>query len=231
MPKIYPEEIKNRALELRKQGFTYSEIPKILNCAIPKNTLTGWFKNIVLSEKAKLRIISKMKGSGVIGRATAWRNARKKRTDLIESIYKGIDLEIKEIDNVTAKLCLAMLYLGEGGKTGEFFRFGNSDAKIISLFLKLLRQSFSIYESKLRGHIQCRADQNTKELQEYWSGVTSIPLSQFSKPLIDKRTIGIPTKKANYKGVFVVEYYSKALFFEVKSISDIIYNRLYIKGP
>lgn len=226
MPKIYPEGIKQKALRFRKQGFTYSEILRMLKQPIPKSTLASWFKNIILSDEAKVRIISKMKGSGVIGRAVAWQNARKKRADLLEKIYKNVDLEIKEIDNLTARLCLAMLYLGEGGKTGELFRFGNSDAKIISIFLKLLRQAFLIEENRLRAYVQCRADQNTRDLQNYWSNIAFIPLGQFGKPVIDKRTVGIPTKRMDYKGVFVIEYYSKALFFEVKSISDIIYNRL-----
>jgi hypothetical protein len=136
---------------------------------------------------------------------------------------------MRTIDQLTAKLCLAMLYLGEGGKTNEWIRLGNSDPKVIEIFLALLRKTYILDERKLRGRLQCRADQNIIELEKFWSQVSNIPLSQFQKAQIDKRTIGIPTKKPNYKGVFVVEYYSNALFLELKFFSDIMHQRL-LKG-
>ncbi len=228
MPKIYPEEIKQKALELRKQGFTYSEIPKLLNYAIPKNTFTGWFKNVVLSEQAKQRIITKIKEGGAPGRAVAWKGNQTKRANLLKNIYEKANLEIKEVDRLTTKICLAMLYLGEGAKTKEYISFGNSDPKIIELFLRLFRQAFIINETRLIGRVQCRADQNIKELEKFWSHISNIPLNQFYKSKIDKRTLGKPTKRLDYKGVFVLTYYSNAFFLELKFISDIIYSR--IKG-
>lgn len=226
MPKIYPKEIKLKAIELRKQGFSYLEIPKLLNYPIPKNTFTGWFKNLELSEQAKERITSRIRDGGAPGRVIAWENNRKKRANLIKSIFDKVDSEIVDVDKITGKLCLAMLYLGEGGKGRELFRFGNSDPKVISLFLELLRRNFSISESRLHGKVQCRADQDIEQLEAFWSKLTKIPLNQFLNPQVDKRTIGIPTRKPDYKGVFVIEYYSKALFLEVKFLSDIICKRL-----
>lgn len=227
MPRgIYPEEIKQQAVKLRRKGFTYSEIPKMLNYSIPKNTFSGWFKHINLSKKAKRRIMDKIREGGAPGRVKAWKNIQQRRIVLLQSIHNRIDDEIKAVDKLTAKICLAMLYLGEGGKYGELFRFCNSDPKIIKLFLELLRRSFNIEEARLRGELKCRADQNVKYLEAYWSKITEIPLSSFYKAQKDPRTLGIPTKRINYKGVFTVYYSSKALFFEVKFISDIIYNRL-----
>lgn len=226
----YPEEIKQRAVELRHKGLTYTEIQSSLNYPIPKNTFTGWFKNIKLSREAEKRISKKIEAGGNIGRAKAWKTIKEKRGKLLEDIYKKVELEIGIIDKLTVKICLSMLYLGEGGKYGEWIRFGNSDPKIVKLFLYCLRKAFSISEKKLRGRVQCRADQNIADLQKFWSELSSIPLDQFTKPQVDKRTIGKPTKRINYKGVFIVEYYSNKLFLEVKFISDIIYKRLNL-GP
>lgn len=231
MPRTHPEEIKQKALKLRKQGYTYSEIPKILNYSIPKATFSDWFKQITLSEKAKQRILERIKRGGITGLGIAWKATRKKRAQFIKSIYEKVQSEVRDINDLTAKLCLAMLYLGEGGKTGEIFRLGNSDPKVILLFLKLLRKSFKIDKQRLRGVVQCRADQNISELETFWSNVTNIPLKHFYKTMIDKRTVNKPTKKLDYKGVFVVYYHSKALFLEVKFLSDIFYKRLLNKGP
>lgn len=230
MSKIYPEEIKQKALDLRKQGYVYSEIQKAIAYSVPKNTFTGWFKNVILSENAKQRITNKIKELGAPGRAIAWQNIRKKRADLLKNIYNKIDSEIIIIDKFAAKLCLAMLYLAEGAKSDETVRFSNSDPKIIELFLKLLRQAFDIDEKKLRGKVQCRADQNAKNLEIFWSNLSGIPVNQFNKSWKDKRTIGKPTKRANYKGVFVIYYFSNRVFLELKFVSDIIYIRSLNKG-
>jgi len=39
---------KNAAIQLRKEGKSYSEVSKIL--CIPKSTLSYWFKDIILPE-------------------------------------------------------------------------------------------------------------------------------------------------------------------------------------
>ncbi len=227
MPKgSYSEEIKHNALILREQGYTYSELSKILKHKIPKATLSNWFKNLILSDRAKERITSRIREGGSPGRAIAWQNTRKRREELLKIIRSQADNQIKDIDTLTAKICLAMLYLGEGAKTPEYIRFCNSDPKVIQLFLKLLRQAFIIDEMKLRGKVQCRADQNINELSIYWSNLSGISLTQFSKAWVDKRTINKPTKRLDYKGVFVVCYFSNKIFLELKFISDIIYKRL-----
>ena len=104
--------------------------------------------------------------------------------------------------------------------------FGNSDPSIISLFMSLLRYCYNIDESKFRCTLQCRADQNTKKLEKFWSQITKIPLSQFYKARVDPRTIDKPSKKLNYKGVCRIDYFSADLFIELKQIAEIIH-----RGP
>ena len=233
MPRIYPEEIKQKAIQLREQGLTYPEIQSLLSCHVPKNTFTGWFKRIQLSKQARLRILKKIEEASERGRAHSqvWKVNHQKRVDLISGLRKKVSLEFQQVDNLTAKIALAMLYLAEGGKTNEFIRFGNSNPKIIQLFLTLFRKTFPLEETKLRGKVQCRADQNIKELESFWSELSGIPSAQFVKPQIDLRTTGKPTKRESYKGVFVVEYYSNSIFFELMFISDIIYDHIVNKGP
>lgn len=213
-------------MHLRQRGYTYSEIQQLVGCKIPKNTFTGWFKNIHLSDVAKERIMVKIKESGSVGRAIAWQNTRRRREQLLERIYGNLNNEFQALDTLTAKIILSILYLGEGGKTNEWIRFGNSDPKIIDLFLRLLKYTYCIDETKLRGRLQCRADQDITKLEEFWSVISKIPPSQFGKALVDKRTVGKPTKRESYKGVFVVEYYSNSLFLELKFLSDIIYEHV-----
>lgn len=224
--KIYPAALKLKAFHLRQQGYVYTEINKYLSATIPKSTFSHWFKGLVLTEQAKLRIYQTMIRLGAPGRAKSIHASRQKRQALISGIYKEVSSQYHALDSSTAKLILAMLYLGEGGKTGsEFIRMVNSNPNIIILFLNLFRSCFTIEEFRLRGRLQCRSDQDKAALEVFWSDLTQIPLNQFYPTYIDKRTIGVPTKRLDYKGVFSITYCSNKIFLELKFISDIISQR------
>ena len=135
--------------------------------------------------------------------------------------YLSEILENKDV----CKIALSMLYLGEGTKnlSRGSLRFGNSDPFIIDLFLNLIRKCYNIDEKKFRCTILCRADQSIKKLESFWSKKTKIPLSQFYKTRIDPRTIGKPTKKSDYKGVCVIDYFSADVFLDLMQIPKTIY--------
>ena len=147
-----------------------------------------------------------------------------KRIQYLESINKRIEHLPKLLHNKdTAKIVVAALYLGEGAKTkGGHVMLGNSDPAIIDLFLKLLRSSYSLDEKKFRCTLQCRADQNTRELERFWSKTTNISLTQFYKARIDPRTIGKPSRKPDYKGVCRIDYLSVGLAYELTILGQAI---------
>jgi len=90
------------------------------------------------------------------------------------------------------------------------------------VFVDLMRKCYKIDESKFRCTVQCRADQNIKELEFFWSKTTDIPLKQFYKARVDKRTIGQISRKKDYKGVCRIDYFSSALDLELKYIAQVI---------
>lgn len=220
---------KLRAIELRKQGFTYGEIRKCLNVKIPKSTLSIWFKGLHISLKAQTRLNSVISFKIKKANTAALLANRKKREIYLKGIINRILCLKKylesEKDTDIAKIILAVLYLGEGAKgKRRSFMLGNSDPKIIKLFLKLLRKCYPIDENKFRCTLQCRADQDIKTLEIFWSNITGIPLSQFYKARIDPRTIGKKSKKPEYKGVCRIDYFSADIYTEVEKIIEIICN-------
>ena len=117
-----------------------------------------------------------------------------------------------------------MLYLGEGAKSSRgSVCFGNSDPFIISLFLNLVRKCYKVDEKKFRCTVLCRADQSVGNLEKFWLKITKIPKSQFYKTRIDARTIGKPTKKLDYKGVCVINYFSADIFLDLMQIPRTIF--------
>jgi len=218
------ENTKQQAISLRKQGKTYPEIQNKIGKKIPKSTLSFWCKHIKLPEfyAAKMKKLSFKNLE--YARIVADKVHKAKREKYLENIRQNnIYLQDKLKNKDTSKLLLSALYLAEGGKkTRGSLMFGNSDYLIIKLFLRLLRASYKIDESKFRCTVQCRADQNIKNLENFWSNVTDISEKQFYKASMDKRTLGKRTQKINYRGVCRIDYFSAAIFHELTIIGQII---------
>lgn len=216
--------LKSQAIKLRKLGLTYSLIQEQLDVKIPKSTLSFWFKNIKLSVSAKTenkRLSTLATEKSRILAVKANKIIRQKYLDTLSTRYEHLKEKIK--DKNTALIALSMIYLGEGGKsrTGSV-SIGNSDQNVIRLFLYLLNICFDIDKSKFRCTVQCRADQDTQELEKFWSEITGIPLTQFYKTCIDPRTIGKPSRKLDYKGVCRLDYFSADIFNSIMTIIDIV---------
>lgn len=146
-----------------------------------------------------------------------------KRVEYFKNLDNKLSVILKDLNKDHQKLLLAMLYLGEGAKSGKTcIIFGNSDPLIIRLFLKFLRKVYEVDESKFRCTVQCRADQNIEELETYWSLITNIPRYKFYKAQIDKRSIGKPTLKKTYMGVLRINYFSSEIFWELNRLAKLL---------
>jgi hypothetical protein len=207
--KYYPEELREEARRLRRQGWSLNEIAAKLGP--PKNTLTVWVRGIELTPEQQARLHEKEITQAGRGRAIAMKINREARLGRIEAARLKAQTFLNTLTSPhqTNHIAAAMLYLGEGAKGEGAFAFGNSDPRVIRYWMYLLRSSFDIDESKFRIQIMHRADQNEAELQQYWSEVTGV--YQYIKSHVDARTAGIPTKRLNYKGVCKVSYHDVAL--------------------
>jgi len=217
-------ELKQKILNLRSAGNTYFEINHTLNINIPKASLSYICKDVVLPKDYKNKIKLLNKKSLDLARQKAYSIRDEKKQKMFKRLYKE-NLNLKKIlanKNVT-KVLLSSLYLAEGAKTPKgSIMFGNSDPRIITFFLSLLRTAYKTDENKFRCTLQCRADQNVKSLEKFWSNITNIPLNLFYKAQIDKRSLGKRTLKKEYKGVCRIDYFSAELFHELMTIGKII---------
>ena len=231
---FYEKNLKEEAIKLRLKGFTYTEINKELGIIIPKGTLNAWLKKVSLPDNYKERIKKINNLNLDKARTKALKVNKLKREEYLRSLDKlNIEISGRIKDPAIGKIALAMLCLGEASKykSGRSFNLGSSDPKIIKIFLELLRTCFSFKTSKIRCTVQCRADQDLNQLEKFWMEATGIPREQFYKPQIDKRTIGKPTLKEDYKGVLRVDYLDRNVQLELESLANLIYNQLNSKGP
>ncbi len=229
----YSEALKLEAKKLRMLGKTYFEINSIFKTSIPKSTLRSWFYGVPLPTNYKNRIVQLNKEHLSKVRISATNSNRIKRIKFLEALDINNFEVSKEIFNInTAKIALSMLCLGEASKstTTSPFYLGNSNPKIIILFIKLLKAVYPIDMNKFRCTVQCRADQNQEDLKKYWQGICGIPLKQFYKTRIDSRSIGKPTAKSGYHGVLKIDYLDSKVQLDLESLSNLVYNNVANQG-
>lgn len=216
--------LKNKVIKLRKDGKTYGEIIRAVGKNIPKSTLSDWCSGILLSQLQNLRIDKRKEANIRRGRIIALAVNKERRNNYLKSVEKRVEHLPHLLTNKdVAKIVLTTLYLGEGSKHRDgSLSLGNSDPKIIELFLSLLRSTYNIDEKKFRCTVQCRADQNTKALEKFWMSTTRIPAKQFYKTRIDPRTIGQKSRKPEYKGVCKIDYFSADLYNELMTAGRLI---------
>ncbi len=229
--KRYSQDDIHNVQHLRSKGLTYSEIKQRLNLQIPKATMSYWCKGIVLPSEYDSRVAKLTLDNLTQARSLALETNKMKRKQYLANIQeRNLPISQNVADSNTAKIALAMLCLGEAAKYPHPFSLGNSDPRIIRLFLYLLKKCFDFDIAKVRCTVQCRADQDIQELEQYWVTVTNIPIAQFYKARIDPRTEGRPTKNTGYKGVLRVNYLDSNVQLELESIANLVYNHV-ITGP
>ncbi|MFA5087048.1 MAG: hypothetical protein WC470_01980 [Candidatus Paceibacterota bacterium] len=174
---ILKYEEKEKAIKLRKDGFSYSEILKEI--LVSKSTLSLWLRSVDLAKKQKQNITEK-RIAGALRGAKARKDQRIKITKEIK------DAARKDIENIDEKNLWLMgiaLYWAEGGKekengTKSGINFSNSDPQMILIFLKWLKNTFSINHNDLVYELYIHETANIKKAQMYWSETLSMPIEK-----------------------------------------------------
>ncbi len=197
-------ELKPKAIVLRKLGNSIRDIE--ISLRIPRSTLSGWFKDIELTDSQYKILKEKHKEALVRARTKAiiWHNQQKEFR--LKSAEKEADHTLAKIKNTdeTIELALALLYLGEGFKKSPRTGMGNSDPLILKFFLKILLDTYKINIDNIRFELHIRNDQNPEIIKKYWSQELKVPLNKFKSVSVDKRTMGKSTYES-YKGVCVID--------------------------
>lgn len=204
--------LKQRAIKLRKEGFSLKEISDKLH--ISKSTASTWLKYVKINKIGKNKLNKKIDSARKRG-ISKIKNKREKEYQKIE-IKSKIVLKNFKKNIVTNKILCSLLYWCEGGKTESAIYFTNSDPILIKYFLKLLRESFNINEDKFRVCLHLHSYHNDKIQKIFWSKVTNIPINRFFK--IYKKINTGKTKKYNYQGCVSIRYYDYKILKEINYI-------------
>lgn len=184
---------RERALVLRKQGHSYSQIKKILK--ISKGTLSCWLRNYPLSKK-RIRELKDWNEQRIEKFRETMRYKKELRLNEIYKLQKKVIIPLKNKELFVMGLGL---YWGEGTKNQlDRLSISNTDPSIIKFFIFWLKEILKVAKNKMKVSLQLYNDMNIEEEMSYWSTNLKIPLSQFNKPYVKITS----REKISHKGGF-----------------------------
>lgn len=203
-------DLKNKAIALRKEGNTYSEIMKVIPVA--KSTLSEWLRSVGMVKEVKQIFTEKRRLASLRGGQAK----RKQRIDKFNLITNIAEKEIGKISSRELWLLGIALYWAEGskekeGRPGTGISFSNSDYQMVNLFLKWLMEIINVPKEEIGFEIYIHDSYRSEvaRFQKYWSEKTGLPLSYFNT--IYYKRIKINTKRKNvgdlYNGQLRVKVY------------------------
>ncbi|KKP86892.1 MAG: hypothetical protein UR90_C0018G0009 [Parcubacteria group bacterium GW2011_GWC1_35_8] len=208
---------KEKAIALRKEGKTYSDILRAIPVA--KSTLSIWLRSVGMA-KAQKQIFTKAKRLASLRGGQA---KKKQRIEKQEKIFFEAKSEIKNLSIKEFFLIGVVLYWAEGTKEKQYrpgspTAFSNMDPKMIILFLKWLDEICKIPNNMILFEIMIHASHKERidEVRQFWSKTTGFSVDNFSKVYLKNNKI----KKTNRKNTG--EKYHGVLKIMVRRSSNLV---------
>lgn len=182
---------KNKVLKLRQKGRSINEIVK--NLGVPKSTVSQWCKDVRLTQEQIKRLTKRQESGSYKGRMKFLERIRKERMEEIVRLRKE---GLKEIGNLNRRdlfIAGVAMYWSEGYTYpgGDQVGFTNSDPKMILFILKWLKKICKIPVEKLSFQVKINKlhKNRIRNVENYWSELMKVPLSQFNKTILIKSNI------------------------------------------
>ncbi len=187
---------------MRKNGISMTQIERKLG--IPRSTLSGWFKDVRLTEKQRTQLMQNSRDGWQKARQRAVESHNTKKSLRLMHAEKEALAVLEKIDTSpeVLDLAFAMLYFGEGAKK-NLTAIGSSDPVMLRFALFVLKKNYGLSVDGMRFDLHLRADQDPTTSKQYWARALNVPVEKFKYVAFDKRTIGKPTRDG-YKGVCLI---------------------------
>ncbi|HZJ34845.1 MAG TPA: hypothetical protein VFD55_02410 [Candidatus Angelobacter sp.] len=170
---------KQQAVELRRQGMSYSLISNQLS--VSKSTLSNWLKDLPYTPNEQ--VLSRIKhGQGTYG----LRRRQMRINEVSDLKAQGIS-EIGKVSRRDLWMIGLGLWIGEGSKTMEQIRLVNSDPRVVRLFIRWLREICELEDENITIAMHLYPDSDELSSIKYWMNITKLPKKQFRKTQIDRR--------------------------------------------
>jgi len=205
-------EDKQKAIDLRRRGKTYSEIIHVIP-NLPKSTLSGWVKNVKLTKEQQSKLFENIKKRTHIANVKGIWSKRLKSQRETRRLICEARREFPALSVNPLFLIGLTLYWAEGGRKTDTFQFSNSDPFIIKTMIKWLRKFCNISKKEIKPRIFIHKIYAHENCEKFWSKITSIPISQFQKTIY-KPTPHTIKRNLSYKGCVQIRLSKGAQLFK-----------------
>src|SRR5581483_1317065 len=181
-------EEKNKALFLRRKGYSINEIAERL--LVSKSVVSRWCRDIKLTEAQIEKLHQKMMVGSYKGRMKFLEKIRRERKERVLKMFQEGRKEVGKTSKREFFIAGIALYWAEGTKSlnAEETSFSNSDYRMILFMMKWFRDFFKIQAERFTLQIRINNihKERLAEVEQYWSSITKIPPYQFTKTVFIK---------------------------------------------
>lgn len=179
--------LKQRAIELRKQGKSYREIRESI--AVSKGTLSNWLSSATLSDKQQRFLVERTKILQDKGRLKSGSKARERNKVRKEALEREArELFYKHCNNAFFVLGTS-LYWSSGTKNGAGLSFISSDPAQIRILMKWAVEYLMLEPADFRFRLYIPDIKLVQKAKGYWSRACEVPPSQFQEPTITSGSV------------------------------------------
>ena len=197
------DDLRDRARELRLQGWTYDQIQVELGCS--KSSISLWVRDLPKPERRDPTEQAKLASQKRWEHELAVRDKQRQRTKEVAR------REIGELSDREVFLIGVGLYWAEGAKDKPYDRrenvaFVNSDPGMIKVYLAWL-DLLQVERERLRFTIMIHENADVLGAERYWADLVDADASAFTKTTLKKhnpKTVRRNTGEA-YRGCLVIK--------------------------
>ncbi|MFF7313014.1 hypothetical protein [Streptomyces sp. NPDC008137] len=196
------DDLREKARELRLQGWTYDQIQVELGCS--KSSISLWVRDLPKPERKR----STAEASAIARRG--WEVTLQRREEERQHTKAVAQQGVGDLTDREVFLAGVALYWAEGAKDKPYSRrerlhFINSDPNVISFFLRWL-DTLGVERDRLRFRVSIHESANVQAAEEFWAGLVGVTPATFQKATLKKhnpRTSRKNTSEA-YRGCLIV---------------------------
>jgi hypothetical protein len=161
---------RQQARQLRRTGLPVGEIAERLG--VSKSSVSLWVRDVEFTPIPRV----------TRGRRRDPNALQRRKQGEIERLVEEGRVRIGRLSEREFLVAGVALYAGEGAKGDGRLRFVNSDPRMVMFFCAWLRHFYEIDESRLRLALYLHQGLDLAAAMAYWSALTGIPETQFTKP-------------------------------------------------
>ena len=192
--------MSKRAIELRKLGYSYTDIIKELK--VSRASVSNWVKNIRLTESEKVNLEKNLKNKIKRGRMNSTIAVRSKKIFKEKIAYDNAEKEYEKFSKDPFFMLGLGLYWAHGLKKGNYFQFVNHNYSVLKIILLWMKKYLNITKTIPRYRLFINISHRNGEYEDIWAKNMDISRKLFQKTVYTNSVKNVNDRE--YKGSLAI---------------------------